>query len=256
MPVIRHLAKWYISRAVDLAKPVPAWVRLWMQRDRDLRQFAERTENLTVRLRADAGEWSSENQTNADLVYPLASKGMSTKKVGLRTSWRKYVGQGSLATAAILIVFISLVWRPWSNEQTTTTSIHSVASTKNSASVKHDAINAKTNELRAELLAATINSSARMIQKFSMQNLRPEIERSGVADLVSSKNLTKSWPFPTTIESSTDAAASTTSKILLSLNDGMETEQLQLLDDLKQAADYFSRKLLQRALTLVGVELR
>jgi hypothetical protein len=253
--MIRQIAKWYISRSLDHEKPIPLWVRYWIRRDRELQMFADRSVELASRLRHDASEWTTDHQRTL-LPKSLPSITHSTQAgIGSDSTKSQLVWHWSLATAAVLIAIIALYSRPWSNRGTDAQQIVHIGSNDRSNGGNAQILGEEKRKLGSDLLAATFKTSSRLIQQINAQQMNQDIESFTSRNLVTQKDLLKAWPLSKSIESSTSVAASATSNVLLSLNDGMRTEQLQLIDDLKKAADYFSRKLPQRAVKLVGLDL-
>ncbi len=254
--MIRHIAKWFISRSLDKVKPIPAWVRFLMRHDQSLRLFAERSAELANRLRLDAVEWTGEIQPKSTSISLSAGTRLNLAGNNTRSAIASRAVPWSLATAAILVAVVAMYSRQWTSKETERTGIEHIVSNDSSASVDLRATAEEKSKFGSELLAATINSSTRMIQEMSPKQLSPFLEPTPVAKLLSGNDLLSGWPFPTSIEASTDLAGDVTGKVFLSLNDGMQAEQLQLLEDLKKAANYFSRKLPQRAVKLVGIDVQ
>ena len=50
--MFRSMAKWYISRAIDSDRDMPAWVKRQVARDSVLKQFYDRSRQLAARLRS------------------------------------------------------------------------------------------------------------------------------------------------------------------------------------------------------------
>ena len=49
--MFRSIAKWYISRAIDSDRDLPAWVKRQVARDSVLKQFYDQSRQLAARLR-------------------------------------------------------------------------------------------------------------------------------------------------------------------------------------------------------------
>ena len=254
--MIRHIAKWSISRSLDNVKPIPSWVRFLMRHDQSLRLFAERSAELANRLRLDAEEWTGEFQPKSTSITHSASTRLTLAGNHTRSVIASRAVPWSLATAAILVAVVAMYSRQWTSNETDRTSIEHIVSNDSSESAALRATAEEKSKFGSELLAATINSSTRMIQEMSPEQLSPFLEQTAVANLFSGNDLLTGWPFPTSIEASTDLAGDVTSKVFLSLNDSMQAEQLQLLGELKRAANYFSQKLPKRAVKLVGIDVQ
>ncbi len=254
--MIRQIAKWFISRSLDHEKPIPAWVRNWIRWDRELQFFAERSAEIANRLRHDAGEWTMDNQpTFVPKSLPLITH-PTQAGIGSNSTTSQRIWQWSLATAAILTAIIALYSRPWSSSGTDTQKDDQIVANDRPYAGSFKRSGEEKTKLGSDLLAATFKTSSRLIQQINVQQMNQDIGNFTSENLVFRKDLLKAWPLSKSIEASTNLAASATSKVLLSLNDGMQTEQLQLIGDLKKAADYFSRKLPQRAVKLVGIDLQ
>jgi hypothetical protein len=72
--MLRSIAKWYISRAIDCKRELPAWVASRIARDPHLEQFYVQSQRLTARLRASEAALVSDASREAGFdVVPLRS---------------------------------------------------------------------------------------------------------------------------------------------------------------------------------------
>ena len=92
----RSLAKWYVSRSMDLNKPLPTWVANSIDRDSSLRNHMEVDRILAARLRHDAASWSAGDPClqNRKVAVPCPSQSC-----------------GRLWLAISAIVLFAVVWQ-------------------------------------------------------------------------------------------------------------------------------------------------
>ena len=92
----RSLAKWYVSRSMDLSKPLPTWVAKSIDRDSSLRNHVEIGRILTARLRHDAASWSADDPCVQNLKVAIHCPSQPC-------------GRRCLAIAAV--VLLAIVWQ-------------------------------------------------------------------------------------------------------------------------------------------------
>src|SRR5436190_973206 len=63
--MLRMIARWFISRSIDEDVRPPNWIRHWIDRDEELKQFEITSRQLDSRLKSDAPGWIASQATGA-----------------------------------------------------------------------------------------------------------------------------------------------------------------------------------------------
>ena len=68
--MLRVIAQWWISSAIDQDRPLPGWLRRWVQRDPELMQYELMMRQLGDRLKGEAADWVSRPSLPASMTVP------------------------------------------------------------------------------------------------------------------------------------------------------------------------------------------
>src|SRR4051794_26974483 len=55
--MLRSIARWFISRSIDQAAPLPDWLRRWIDRDDEVARFEAASRQLVGRMKNEAPAW-------------------------------------------------------------------------------------------------------------------------------------------------------------------------------------------------------
>ncbi len=124
--MIRWVARLLISFSIDSERPLPRWLKRWVQSDASLLEYLRQNDAMTDALRSAADDWAHDAaETEAELVLPEGQDAVGLSEAtrsstpptswparwnawgaGPRTAWLA----GGTALAACLVL---VIWKPW-----------------------------------------------------------------------------------------------------------------------------------------------
>jgi hypothetical protein len=236
--MLRMIARWYISRSIDEDVRLPNWLRRWIDRDDELKQFEMASRQLDSRLKSDAPGWIASQATGAveEAVRPQTMVAVTTK-----SSRRERTIAWSLAASAIAAgAFFAIAWLQSAklplNEDRVEQSLPGAE--------KHLALTPSTDTMSAVDREWLITAWKR--SRANLGRLKAHAE-----DLPRRVEVLK-MPDASTVVEPAAVAGSTAGRALATLDRGMESERQQLTSDVRAAFSFFAYRLPESVARLVG----
>jgi hypothetical protein len=236
--MFRMLARWLISRSIDEGRRVPDWLRHWIDRDHDLKQFEKLSRQLGDDLKKDSGGWIASQASAAGEELAgrrrLVVAEPATFRLRHRGAWSLAslsLGTGALAACAWFVV-ARLQAPPDRAEQPTPDAQRQVVQTPEAVTIT---------AADREWLATTWRTTQANFNQLQAR-ARALPARAEILKL----------PGVSTIVEPAETAGSTTGRALATLDRGMLWQQQQLADDAKTAFSFFTYRLPASLARLVG----
>jgi hypothetical protein len=244
--MIRSIAKWYISRAIDCNRALPAWVARRLAQDPDLKQFYDRSKLLAARLQtADAMPvYNSVSDCDFAVDLPLRIATVRSSRIATRFAAVAF-GLAAIALFAISPIFDQ-------DEESVKQVPTELAEVNSKASPKADFGDLKrvdTEQLR-EFIASGRASVQRLKQGTDVA-IGPASEtalNSDVAQLAAIANL----DVDQVIQPVSDLGSSY-GELLSAFDQNAESENRRLIAGGINAWQFFVHKLPQSAASLAGL---
>ena len=228
--MLRVIAQWWISSAIDQDRPLPGWLRRWVQRDPELMQYELMMRQLGDRLKGEAADWVSRPSLPASMTVPESAeradrRPMLVPQRDSRPKKQRVVWTVGAVVSAACLFYIAL----------RTTSIKDAVPPPVS-----DGNPQLAQTPRGRILTDTEREKLVRLWKVSRIDIS-ELQRRA-REL---PGQTQDWKLPpaSVMIQPVNVAGAKLGHALVTLEQGMETEQKRLTSELKSAASFFTYRL-------------
>jgi hypothetical protein len=239
--MLHRIARWLISRSIDEDRPVPVWLRRWIDRDEELRQFETQSRQLEGRLKDDACGWiASQARSSEAFTGSATSVGRQRRVIAQPATFRGErilrwalgaLGAMALATCA----WFAVARWPWQRAEAER------HGQDESRQIAQAPATPTISAADRKWLSATWNSSRASLGQWQAR-----------AQELPGRMETLKLPALSAIVEPAEAVGSTTGRALATLDRGMQSEEQQLTSDAKAAYSFFAYRLPASLARLVG----
>lgn len=236
--MFRLVAKWLISRSIDDDRPAPNWLRHWIDRDHELKQFELLSRQLVRRLKDDSRGRIASLPSLTGEPSARRQRHVTGHPASRRRGHRVDPSLGTLSLGALTLAACVgfLVGQLPSHRDQLERSEH-----EETQHIAKPPATAKIDAADREWLATTWKTS-----RTTLGQLRSQIRTvSGRTDVVKLSNLSA-------IIKPAEAAGSSAGRALATLDRSMQSQQQQLASDAKATFAFFTRRLPTSVAKLVG----
>ncbi len=236
------IAKWYISRAIDCNRSLPAWVERRLVYDPSLKQFYDQSLRLASRLQttAAAREFKFSRDRKVDLGTQFREGKLNSKNT-----------RALFATLAVGLAAASLfAFSPFFDQSSMRTETDPTGYVESNTALESPATSVEPNQLDPKQIGDLVASGASFLQRLKQDSDSTDaaVLESDFRQLVALTNL----EIDQVIKPVNDLGSSYGS-LLSKLDQHAETENRRLLSDGISAWHFFVHKLPQSAASLAGL---
>ncbi|HEY6565669.1 MAG TPA: hypothetical protein VIY86_14365 [Pirellulaceae bacterium] len=238
--MIRPLARWLISRALDGSYPLPRWIRNRIDRDPELRDYQRNAIQLAQRLRADGPAWLA-----AQAEFRELSPRRERSQV--EPSLQIFRAPGMIRGWTLGIAAVSLVLVLWAGSERLT----HVAHVREGLAPRTTSLSPATTPLMPAHVVVTHSGLARKGVRLGVSWLQSMTQRA--EKFPASLDLSPAAAVRV-LEEPTQSTGIALGRFLADINLGLQGESRHLQSGARSSFDFFAKQLPQSTARLMGLD--